>query len=171
MDHRKHFLLDPRTPSSRQRAKPIHSGASTGWLPVPSLAVRLCHPGTYGVELGVRIVLCGSLAEPLHCSNEILRHGEVLSEKCREALMARRNAVLGQRGNAQTNKDTSAAAGARETPAIEPCCSPKPSVLACISARRGGAAALPCGTREELASGLSDVLFMQQISGKRITGH
>jgi hypothetical protein len=30
------------------------------------------------------------------------------------SLIARRNAVLGQRGNAQTNKDTSAAAGARE---------------------------------------------------------
>jgi hypothetical protein len=27
------------------------------------------------------------------------------------------------------------------------------------------------GLREELASGLSDVLFMQQISGKRIAGH
>jgi hypothetical protein len=28
-----------------------------------------------------------------------------------------------------------------------------------------------CGTREELAAGLRDVLFMQQISGKRTTGH
>jgi hypothetical protein len=33
------------------------------------------------------------------------------------------------------------------------------------------AAALSCAAREELASRLSDVLFMQQISGKRTTGH
>ena len=32
--------------------------------------------------------------------------------------------------------------------------------------RDRAAAAIPCGTREELASGLSDVLFMQQIIRK-----
>jgi hypothetical protein len=36
---------------------------------------------------------------------------------------------------------------------------------------RRSAAARSCGAREELASGLSDVLFMQQGSEKRTTGH